>query len=244
MPTHIPSVSRWGVIAEKGPQGCVTWTKRKAEPKSVCYLSPSLSSRRMKQCGSTCAWFPYFWLGFISQGVARWFPGHSCTVVICPGAHSRCPKDLKSHLRLISKQKDRQSLGIPEHMVALCPCANSIQPWTVSSCVGKRQAPGKGSREQASGRWDWQGCPGCDFLMQGTPSIPGCCPSLVGSCVTQGILLKSLLVISVICHDIGSGLEPDHEWECKLAGLESSLSVVHLTGKQGTLIAAFIKCCV
>lgn len=209
MPTHISSVSRWGLIAEKGPQGCVTWTKRKAEPKSICCLSPSLFSRRIKQRGSTCAWFPYFWLGFISQGAAR-FLAHLCTVVICPGAHSRCPKDLKSHLHPISKQKNRQSLGIPEHMVALCPCANSIQPWTISSCVGKwRQAPGKWSREQASGGWGWQGCPGLDLLMQGTPSIPGCCPSFMGSCVSvlYGKSVKSLLVISVPCCDLASGLE-------------------------------------
>lgn len=190
------------------------WTK-------ICLLFITLPFLRKDKA----AWFnlcmvPIFCLGFISQGVACWFLAHSCTMVICPGAHSRCPKDLKSLLHSISKQKNRQSLGIPEHMVALSRCANSVQPWTISSCVGKwRQVPGKGSREQASGRWGWQGCSGCDLLMQGIPSIPGCCPSFMGSCVTPEILLKSLLVISSWCR-IRFGA---CEWQCKLAGLDSSL---------------------
>lgn len=38
-----------------------------------------------------------------------------CMVVICPGTH----RDFKSHLHSVSRQKDRLSLGKPEHMVAL-----------------------------------------------------------------------------------------------------------------------------
>lgn len=173
---------------KKISQGCVTLT-RLFKHLSTVYCSPP--SQEGYGHVVQHAWFlPIFLSGVSEITVSALVP--SCTAVICPGTHNRCPRDLKSHLHSISRQKDRLSLGKPEHMVDLCPCANSIQPWTVSSCAGKwRQVPGKQSREQPSGRWGWQVCPGYDLLVHGTLSISGCCPSLVGrgrSCVTPEVL--------------------------------------------------------
>lgn len=167
---------------KKVSQGCY-FDKAFLAPLHCLLLS--LFSRRIKRCGSTCL-IPMF-----SQ-ITLYVLVSSCTVVICPVTDNRCPRDLTSHLHSISGQKNRLSLGKPEHMVTLCPCANSIQPWTVPSCAGKwRQVPGKQSREQPCGRWGWQDCPGCDLLVHCTLSISGCCPSLVArgrSCVTPAVL--------------------------------------------------------
>lgn len=187
MPTYIPSVWRWGLSGrKKSPKAVLLWQGFSSV--SLLFIAlPFLKKDKV------------VWFNTPDSHISVWdlqITGHalvpSCTTVICPGTHNRCPRHFKSHLHSISRQKDRLSLGKPEHTVALRLCANSIQPWTVSSYTGKwRQVPGKQSREQPSGRWGWQDCPGCDLLVHCTLSISGCCPSLVGrgrSCVTPEVL--------------------------------------------------------
>jgi len=99
-------------------QGCVTLTKHKAFPAPLNCSSLSLFSRRIKWCGST-GLTPVFLCGISQITVHALVP--SRTVVICLGTYNGCPRDLKSHLHSIPRQKDRWSLGKPECMGPLCP---------------------------------------------------------------------------------------------------------------------------
>lgn len=160
MPTRIPSVWRWDFsVGKRSPKAMLLGQKAKASPVSLYCLSLSLKKDKV------------VWFNMPDSQISVWdYPDNSaCAGPLMHRSHLlRDPQRVPQRSQIPSAsnfQAERLSPGKPEHMVALCLCANSIQPWMLSSCAGKwRQVPGKQSREQPSGRWGWQDCPGCDLL--------------------------------------------------------------------------------